>query len=255
MDFESIRKELHGVPYISEGNAKLLYQLIQDENIGDILELGIAHGTATCYMAASLRKRGGGSIVSVGLENVRDVFKPSAEEQINRLGFDDIVSVKRMQTGYTWYLHNAIRDATKDDVCVPCFDLCIVDGPKNWTIDGAAFFMADKLLREGGWIIFDDYNWSYGWADGRKTSTDGITHRELSEDEIKTPQVREVFELLVRQHPDYSNFRVIDNDWAIAQKVSSSVKETVYVARHEETYANMANRVFKKIRNTVRGRG
>jgi hypothetical protein len=34
------------------------------------------------------------------------------------------------------------------------------NGPKNWTIDGAAFFMADKLMKAGGWIIFDDYDWT-----------------------------------------------------------------------------------------------
>ena len=110
-------------------------------------------------------------------------------------------------------------------------DLCIIDGPKNWTIDGFAFFLVDKMLKEGGWIIFDDYLWAYG---ENREVTDGITHRKLSDAERKTPQIKEVFELLVKQHPNYSTFIVDpDSHWAIARKQASDSK--TYTIEYRET--------------------
>ena len=252
MKFREIEKRLRGVPFISPQDAEYLYNLILENDVTDILELGIAHGTATCYMAAALRERGGGHITAVDLLEAKDYFEPSAEEQIRAHGISDLVSIVRTQTGYTWFLHDAIREATTDTLCVPAYDMCIIDGPKNWTIDGAAFFMADKLLREGAWLIFDDYCWSYSLANDRRDATDGITHRNLSQDEYETPQIRGVFELLVKQHTAYSDFKVINNNWAIARKIRSEVKCTTYIDRHEDTYRDLANLMFHKARGASR---
>lgn len=252
MKFEKIEAKLSGIPFISKGNARYLYDLIIENGISDILELGIAHGTATCYMAAALSARGGGKITAVDLKAVKNSFNPSAEHQVDTFGFSDFVEVHRMKTGYTWFLHDEIQRATKDGICVPRYDLCIIDGPKNWTIDGAAFFMADKLLRDGGWLIFDDYSWTYANADTRRDSTDGITHRSLSDAELKTPQIKSVFDLLVKQHPDYSEFSIINNDWAVARKIKTHVQKTSMIVRHEETFMTLQSRIINKCKKIVK---
>jgi hypothetical protein len=61
---------------------------------------------------------------------------------------------------------------------------------KNWTIDGFPFFLVDKLLRDGGWILFDDFDWTY--AATRRCATDGVNHQELGEDELTTPHIERV---------------------------------------------------------------
>ncbi len=54
---------------------------------------------------------------------------------------------------------------------------------------------------------------------GERPATDGISHRRLSEEERWTPQIREVFELLVKQHPDYTELTLFpDWGWARARK-------------------------------------
>lgn len=225
MKYGAIHALVGGVPFISRRNAEFLYRFIVERRLTRILELGIAHGTATCYMAAALEELGGGSITAVDLLAVRDHFQPSAEEQLEKTQLARFVDVHRMETGYTWFLHDEIARNTVGDVCQEIYDLCIIDGPKNWTIDGAAFFFVDKLLKRDGWIIFDDYRWTYAEADGRREATDGITHRSLSQAERETPHIREVFELLVKQHPHYGNFlRIEAGDWALAQKTASPAK-------------------------------
>ncbi len=248
MEFNEVRDSLAGVPFISENNARYIYDLILENDVSDILELGIAHGTATCYMAAAIQKRGGGRIVAVDLEGV--AYSPSAEEQISKLGFGDIVEIRRMKTGYNWYLHEAIVENTSDDRCAAIFDLCIIDGPKNWTVDSSAFFLADKLLRRNGWIIFDDYHWTYESADLKREITDGIVHRSLSEEEQQTPHVREIFELLVKQHPEYGLLMVRDaDDWAIAQK--NLATEKTYNIEYSKSLRNAALGYLKTARRRI----
>ena len=58
----------------------------------------------------------------------------------------------------------------------PRFDLVYLDGAKNWTIDGLAVVLAERLLRPGGWLLMDDLHWTYGDDPGREV-TDGVTVR------------------------------------------------------------------------------
>lgn len=252
MEFAEIREKVGAVPFISPEHGLELYTMILHERPTAILELGIAHGTATCYMAAALEELGRGRVTAVDLAGAE--FRPTAEEQLQRCGLDSYAEVVRMQTGYTWFLHDEIRRQTEGGHCRPKYDLCIIDGPKNWTIDGCAFFLADKLLNPGGWIIFDDYGWTYAGADATRGATDGITHRVLSEAERMTPQIREVFELLVVPHGNYSNFVVEDHkEWAMAQKIASGDK--AYSIRYRSDYADWRSWTAMLARRAVRKMG
>ena len=251
MEFQEIYSIVGNVPYISEKNAKYLYNHIIKDKPKKILELGIAHGTATCIMAAALQELGEGSITAVDLIEVKDKFIPSPEEQLEKTGLSVYANVIRMQTGYTWFLHDEIKRNTHNDVCNEIYDLCIIDGPKNWTIDGAAFFFADKLLKHNAWIIFDDFNWTYAGASKRKEATDGITHRLLSKEEREIPHISEIFDLLVKQHTNYGNLLLLDRDWALAQKTISDKK--VYSIHNRDTtrdvFVKIFFRVYRKLKN------
>jgi predicted O-methyltransferase YrrM len=214
--------------------------MILDQKLTSILELGIAHGTATCYMAAALQELGQGSITAVDLVDVD--FQPTAESQLKQNGLEVYVNIHRMKSGYTWFLHDEIARHTKENQCAEIYDLCIIDGPKNWTIDGAAFFFADKLLRKYGWMIFDDYDWTYASVRREGGVTDGISHRSMSEVELKTPQIREVFQLLVKQHPSYGVLTVMNESWGMAQKTMSAEKK--YTVAFERTTKDLLAKVL-----------
>ncbi len=245
MKFQEIYSIVGREPFISKKNGRFLHDLILKEGLTNILELGIGHGTATCYMAAALQELGKGSITAVDLIEARDIFRPSAEEQLEKTGLSEFANVIRMQTGYTWFLHDEIARNTNNNVCDEVYDLCVIDGPKNWTIDGAAFFFVDKLLKKNAWIIFDDYDWTYVVADRRHDQTDGITHRSLSKDEQEIPHIREVFELLVKQHPHYGNLLLLDGgDWALAQK--TMIDNKTYSIVYQVTTKDIIAKVFYK---------
>ncbi len=247
MKFEEVKKHVDGIPFIHPRNAEILYNFIVENKITKVLELGIAHGTASCYIAAALDEIGGGELVCVDLEEARNEFKPGIEELLQKTGLEKYVTVIREKTGYNWFLRNEIRKRSNEYNCTPYYDLCIIDGPKNWTIDGAAFFMADKLLKDNAWIIFDDYRWTYAESErGGASATDGVTHRNLSEEEINTPQIKEVFHLLVMQHPNYHNFKIHGvGDWAWAQKTLAGAASKQITIDYNVTYKDLFGRVFR----------
>lgn len=252
MKFNEIHELVANVPFISKENGQFLYDLILTHRLRNILELGIAHGTATCYMAAALQELGGGSITAVDLLATADSFRPSPEEQLAKACLSRFVTVKRMQTGYTWFLHDEIARNTSNDVCSEIYDLCIIDGPKNWTIDGAAFFFVDKLLKKDAWIIFDDYNWTYASVGDSHDSTDGISHRSMSKDELETPHIREVFELLVKQHQHYGNLSILEGrEWAVAQKTMTMDK--TYTVTYLDTTKDLLAKGLRKAYRLLSG--
>lgn len=223
MEFETIRRELEGIPYISPDRAKRLYDFIIETERTSCLELGFAHGTSTCYIAAALDELGTGTVTAVDLKDSAD-RSPNAEELLDRTGLGRFVHLVREENSYNWYLKRAIEESTVDGAPAPRFDFCFIDGAKNWTIDGLAFFLVDKLLMEDGWVLFDDFRWTYESHAGAKQSCDGVTIRELSEVERKTPHVEAIFRLLVMQHPSYGEFSVQDDTWAWAHKSAAATR-------------------------------
>jgi predicted O-methyltransferase YrrM len=253
MLFKHVHNKVKEVPFISKENAKSLYDFIIKNRPINILELGFAHGTASCYIAAALDEIGEGRLVCVDLLEVEAHFKPSIESQLNALGLADYVDIHRMQSGYNWFLHNEIKTCTQAETnyCTPKYDLIIIDGPKNWIIDSSSFYLSDKLLKEDGWIIWDDYNWTYAQADTRREATDGISHRVLSKEELMIPHIKEIFHLLVMQHPDYGNFIIQENsDWAWANKKKQAIKKVKYT--HSQSFKIIVIKGLKSMINKIR---
>lgn len=75
------------------------------------------------------------------------------------------------------------------------FDYVYIDGAHTWAVDGFAFLLCDMLLKPGGCIEFDDYHWTL-----RNSSLDPRRVPETAQfyppDQIATPQVRDIVELL-----------------------------------------------------------
>jgi predicted O-methyltransferase YrrM len=216
-------------PHMSRVQAERMSAFILENNISDILELGFRHGVSTTYMAATLAKGGRGRIVTIDLPSAKD-NKPNVETLLTRIGERERVHVFYEPTSYTWRLMRLLQQDPR-----PRFDLCYVDGAHDWFVDGFAFFLVDRLLRPNGWIIFDDMDWTYADSAALRGS-DRV--RQMPEDERTTPQMRLVYELLVKPHHNYHNFRD-EGEWAFAQKIGGSssppertiVREVVVVER------------------------
>jgi predicted O-methyltransferase YrrM len=248
MTNEEIHQTLRGVPHMSLDQADRMRRFIVEHDVHTILELGFRHGVSTCYMACALADVGGGEIVTIDRESARSA-DPNIEELLQAVGQRDHVEVFYEPSSYNWRMMFMLE---KDSS--PRFDLCYLDGAHNWNTDGFAFHLVDRLLKPGGWIIFDDLNWTYASSPTLK-DTDFV--RAMPEQERKTAQVRKVYDLLVKPHPSYHNFRE-ELNWGFAQKrrdaptSAAQIKTEVIVEHRNIGLGHVLRGLFKKVARKIR---
>lgn len=97
---------------------------------------------------------------------------------------------------YNWSLAKAMMEGIS-------YDFVFIDGAHTWHHDGMAFMLADKMLRPGGLMVFDDTNWAIGLS---KTMCPDIypeVIEQYTEEQITALQVKMIIELLVMPDPRY----------------------------------------------------
>ncbi|MEO0948451.1 MAG: class I SAM-dependent methyltransferase [Cyanobacteria bacterium J06641_5] len=97
-------KEIVGdTPFMGLSKANRITAFMDEHKVRNILELGFAHGVSTAYMAAALRRSGGGAITSIDREEARQ-REPNIETLLARVGASDSVQIFYEPTSYVWRL-------------------------------------------------------------------------------------------------------------------------------------------------------
>jgi predicted O-methyltransferase YrrM len=226
MNAIAISRELEGIPHMKLARAQEITGVILENRFRSILELGFRHGVSTCYLAGAIDELGGGSVTTIDRSGARDA-DPNIEELLGRLGLARYVSVFYEPRSYIWRLMKMLEEDPS-----PRFDFCYIDGAHDWYTDGFAFFLVDRLLVPGGMIIFDDLDWTFATSPNMRNTPEV---RSMPEEERVTPQIRKVYELLVKPHASYGEF-VVRRRWAYARKLSAGRAEGGGPVRTEIVY-------------------
>lgn len=190
--------------------AQFLDDFIKHNNLSNLLELGFAHGVSSCYFASILKDMDKGHLVTIDNTSAK-TRNPNIKQLLERVGLKEYVTYYFESVSYNWRLMKLIEETDE-----PIFDFCYIDGAHDWYNDGFAFILVDKLLKPGGWILFDDYNWSFASSPSISNSPKVLA---MSKEEQETPQIQKVYDILVKNHPNYHNFKILNNNqWALAQK-------------------------------------
>ena len=213
MTFNRVKQEFHSLKYMRHDQATVLRDLIHKHDLRAILELGFFSGKSSAYLAAVLADRGYGHLTTIDLHHALK-REPNIHTVLESLGLQECVTAITTQRSYTWELARMLQQDPR-----PEFDLCYLDGGHTWDITGWGFVLVDQLLKPGGWIVFDDLDWSI--TDSLKKRGQDVSEspwRRYSKDERDAHGVRMVWELIVPRFgydPMYENkkFR-----WGIAQK-------------------------------------
>lgn len=198
---------------ITEAQGRLLHEFVLRERPRAILELGCGIGTSACYMAAALDACGAGKILSIDCNPELPHWVKATFAKLDP-ALQSFHEVRITATSYNDELMKLIETNTVDGVCNPCFDFCFIDGAHTWEVDSCAFFLSEKLLKPGGWMLFDDLTWTIA---GSPEALKRGVGKNAPQDLLKTPQVMKVFELCVSQHPAFDSLTITD-DWGWARK-------------------------------------
>lgn len=208
MHFDTVAGAIDGVPHMNRKQGRRLYEHVIDQELHEVLELGCAHGVSTCYLAAAVDALGDGRVTTFDRVGALDL-SPNIYDLADRVELSDRIHPIFAKRSFTWELRRLLQPSQR-----PQFDFVFIDGGHTWDVTGYAFFLTDLLLRPGGWMLFDDLPWTIasspsvaeaGWA------------KALPAEERETPQVQEVFDLLVARDTRYETY--YDGRWGWAQKV------------------------------------
>ncbi|MCB2203214.1 class I SAM-dependent methyltransferase [bacterium] len=210
MTFEQVLPHLENVPHMPPERGKLVYEFVMKQKPQRVLELGFAHGTSSCYMAAAMDELGEGQVLTMDSHEAKK-RQPDITTLMEKTGLGNRIQPVHAERSYTWELMKLIEEQTKDGKTEPLFDFVFIDGGHTWDSDGFAFLLADRLLRPGGWVLFDDVTWTPSECAGESWVDD------MPQEEQDVAHVEKIFNLLVVPTPSYDSFEY-DGTWAWARK-------------------------------------
>ena len=234
MEYEAVAEQVDGIPHMTREQGRKIYDHIRATRPTSVLEIGTANAVGTSYIAAALEANGDGRVVSV--DRTTASYEPGPEKVLAEVGLAHRIElIRNPDSSYNWWLKKRIV-ARSDSAgyTEPVYDLVYLDGAHAWNIDGLAAVLVEKLLKPGGWLVLDDMDWSYATSPTLAASPPA----DLSEEELREPHMRLVFELLLKPHPAFAEFRD-DGEWGWARKAPGAQRlltltvetKTVGVAR------------------------
>ena len=124
-----------------------------------------------------------------------------AAARVRSAGHANVVehrNTRRVMDSYNWSLMRLLEEREE-----PVFDYVFIDGAHTWALDALAFLLVDRLLREGGYVDFDDYRWTLAGSPSMNPRVFPDVRRLYTDEQIREPQVARVVDLLVRRDPRY----------------------------------------------------
>lgn len=127
---------------------EILYRLVTSRGLRRTLEVGMAHGLSTLFIAQGLREKGGGRHVAIDPWQTRG-FSRTAMVNVERAGLAEYVELIE-EPDFT-ALPGLLAQAER-------FQLAFIDGLHIFDHVLLDFFYCDLLAEVGGYVVFDDSN-------------------------------------------------------------------------------------------------
>lgn len=157
-------------------------------------EIGIWKGAMSYQLAAFLNGRGTLHLFDYE-DRVFDVVQNlRSEGYTNVQGYG---SSYRILDSYNWQLMKLLRESD-----APRFHFIYIDGAHTWVIDALAFLLCDRLLFQGGFMAFDDYDCTLR-ASSRNPAKFPNTSMLYTDEQIDAQQVKLIVDILVKRDSRY----------------------------------------------------
>jgi hypothetical protein len=132
------------------------------------------------------------------------------ETVLQEVNLTHMLEIHYEPNSFNWYLMKMLEANRHES-----FDLCYIGG-QTWYETGLGFCLVERLLRPGGWVVFDNLFFSFQESNNMGKSW----VKKMPKEEQVGRQVEKVFELLVETDPHFGSFRRIGS-LGFAQKLKT----------------------------------
>ena len=140
-------KEINPFPQsITYEKGEAIYKLIRENGLNNTIEIGMAYGLSTLFFCQAHSDNGSGHHVAI------DPFEDELWESVGLLNVRR-AGLEKFLEFYDSPSHEILPRFVADKKFV---DFIFIDGSHLFDYVLLDFFYADKLLRNGGYIMFDD---------------------------------------------------------------------------------------------------
>jgi SAM-dependent methyltransferase len=175
-------------------------------------EIGVGVGATTLPVAEMMNNKGTIYLFS----RINDVCELASD--LRARGYVNIDSTwgsaSKIYSGYHFELARGYAERL-----LPQFDLAYIDGGHVFHLDAPAACILKELCRSGGYMIFDDYNWSLAKSPTMNPSKRPATSAEYDDLQIKTCHVRLVCQTIMDSDQRFK-FLGLNGNTAIYQKIN-----------------------------------
>ena len=135
--------------FIPREEGDYLYSLVRELRPERTLEVGMANGLSTLFIAQALLDNGAGHHMAVDPFQRSD-WHGAGLAIIHRAGLESLVTLIELPS------HQALPELERQGVAI---DFAFVDGSHQFDYVVSDFLCIDRILRIGGLIAFDDSDW------------------------------------------------------------------------------------------------
>jgi predicted O-methyltransferase YrrM len=160
-----------------------------------IAEIGIFEGYTSMEFARFLNGQGELHLFDYE-DRVRRVT--TALEQAGFRNVRGFGSSYKVLDSYNWSFAKLLSENTE-----PIYDYIFLDGAHSWAVDALTAFLADRMLKVGGYLDFDDYDWTFSESPTVNPKVFPLTRKFYTTEQIESKQVKMIVDLVIRRDPRY----------------------------------------------------
>jgi predicted O-methyltransferase YrrM len=201
MEAEQVRarQNPHYPPNVKTATNAVTVAAIKQFGCRHVAEIGILDGDTSVAIARLLD--GKGTLHLFDFDHNIDLVAARLKAECSPLAAANVVmhgNSTKLLDSYNWSLAKLLVKPDR-----PPFDYVFIDGAHTWNVDALTFFLVDRLLAVGGYVDFDDYNWSLARSPTLAPGIFAKTAEFYTAEQIEDRQVKRVVDTLVKPHPRY----------------------------------------------------
>ena len=165
----------------------------------NVAEIGVGYGATSVEMVKRLRK-GDTFFFYSFQEEVDELNEDLKKQEYCKCNLVPFGNSHAIYDSFCWKLGKQVIDPENNE---GLFDLVYLDGAHSFLFSGLACALLKNLIREGGYLILDDLQWSYGNSPDRNPKADPEILEQYTQEQVDTLQIQMVVDAFLKNDENW----------------------------------------------------